>query len=172
MLKPNTIHTLHLLDGLKKLPDESVNMVITSPPYWNLRDYGKSTDAVWDGNPKCKHLFGKPIRRRKTGGGEKCLIAIHRKGIGHYDSKSRFCKKCGAWKGQLGLLPPRVAAACGFARQARDLVRSWPTSCEAASGKPRALRQNACRFVVLNHYNGARSGREQLTCAPTWGDQT
>jgi DNA modification methylase len=25
---------------LKTLPDESVNCVITSPPYWNLRDYG------------------------------------------------------------------------------------------------------------------------------------
>jgi len=28
------------LEELKKLPDESVNMCITSPPYWALRDYG------------------------------------------------------------------------------------------------------------------------------------
>lgn len=28
------------LQFLKKLPDESVNMVMTSPPYWGLRDYG------------------------------------------------------------------------------------------------------------------------------------
>jgi len=28
------------LEELKKLPDESVNMCITSPPYWTLRDYG------------------------------------------------------------------------------------------------------------------------------------
>lgn len=27
------------LKVLKKMPDESVDMVITSPPYWNLRDY-------------------------------------------------------------------------------------------------------------------------------------
>ena len=28
------------LQELKKLPDESVDCVITSPPYWALRDYG------------------------------------------------------------------------------------------------------------------------------------
>lgn len=28
------------LEELKKMPDESVNCVVTSPPYWNLRDYG------------------------------------------------------------------------------------------------------------------------------------
>lgn len=27
------------LEELKKLPDESIDCVITSPPYWNLRDY-------------------------------------------------------------------------------------------------------------------------------------
>ncbi|MCD6123995.1 site-specific DNA-methyltransferase [bacterium] len=30
----------HVLDVLKNLPDESVDCIITSPPYWNLRDYG------------------------------------------------------------------------------------------------------------------------------------
>lgn len=28
------------LEGMRELPDESVNSVITSPPYWGLRDYG------------------------------------------------------------------------------------------------------------------------------------
>jgi DNA modification methylase len=28
------------LTELRKLPDESVNMCVTSPPYWGLRDYG------------------------------------------------------------------------------------------------------------------------------------
>lgn len=27
-------------DVLKTLPDESVHCVVTSPPYWGLRDYG------------------------------------------------------------------------------------------------------------------------------------
>ncbi len=30
----------HVLDVLKDLPDESVDCIVTSPPYWGLRDYG------------------------------------------------------------------------------------------------------------------------------------
>lgn len=29
-----------VLDGLRSMPDESVHCTVTSPPYWNLRDYG------------------------------------------------------------------------------------------------------------------------------------
>ena len=30
----------NVLDKLKILENESVNCVVTSPPYWRLRDYG------------------------------------------------------------------------------------------------------------------------------------
>ena len=36
----NTIIQGHALNVLKTLPAESVNCCVTSPPYWNLRDYG------------------------------------------------------------------------------------------------------------------------------------
>lgn len=36
----NKIHNMNCLDGLKLLADNSVDMVITSPPYFKLRDYG------------------------------------------------------------------------------------------------------------------------------------
>lgn len=40
-------------DGLDSLPDGCVQTVITSPPYWGLRDYGTAT---WvDGDPACTH---------------------------------------------------------------------------------------------------------------------
>ena len=42
------------LDELKKLPDGSVDCVITSPPYYGLRSY-KGADTIWNGNPKCEH---------------------------------------------------------------------------------------------------------------------
>ena len=38
-LETNIIHTGDCFDVLPTLPDESVHMVMTSPPYWNLRDY-------------------------------------------------------------------------------------------------------------------------------------
>jgi DNA modification methylase len=40
MLDINKVHNINCLDGLKLLEDESIDMVITSPPYWGLRDYG------------------------------------------------------------------------------------------------------------------------------------
>ena len=36
----NTIHLTDALNGLKSLPDESVDCIVTSPPYWQMRDYG------------------------------------------------------------------------------------------------------------------------------------
>ena len=35
-----TIITADVLDGLATLPDNSVHVVVTSPPYWGLRNYG------------------------------------------------------------------------------------------------------------------------------------
>lgn len=36
----NKIIQINCLHGLDEMPDESVDCCITSPPYWNLRDYG------------------------------------------------------------------------------------------------------------------------------------
>ena len=38
-MQTNTIHTGDCLDVLEELPNKSVHSVMTSPPYWNLRDY-------------------------------------------------------------------------------------------------------------------------------------
>ena len=76
-MKPNTILQGDVLEKLKELPDESVDCIITSPPYWGLRDYGESTCKVWDGDETCEHLW----------------------------LDNNFCARCRAWKGQLGLEP-------------------------------------------------------------------
>ena len=41
-LELNKIHKGLALDVIKTFPDKSINCVITSPPYWMLRDYGFS----------------------------------------------------------------------------------------------------------------------------------
>tara|TARA_R100000808_G_scaffold18894_1_gene41267 strand:- start:1383 stop:2474 length:1092 start_codon:yes stop_codon:yes gene_type:complete len=42
------------IDKLKELDDQSVQCVVTSPPYWGLRDYGTAT---WEGGDEnCEHL--------------------------------------------------------------------------------------------------------------------
>lgn len=48
-----TIYHGDVLACLAALPEESVHCVVTSPPYWGLRDYGTGT---WDGgDPACDH---------------------------------------------------------------------------------------------------------------------
>ena len=42
-----------VFDNIKKLDDNSIDCVVTSPPYWGLRDYGT---AQWQGgDPNCDH---------------------------------------------------------------------------------------------------------------------
>jgi DNA modification methylase len=49
-----TLYVGDALDVLSGMPDTSVHCVVTSPPYWGLRDYGT---AQWvDGDPDCRHL--------------------------------------------------------------------------------------------------------------------
>ena len=46
MIEVNKIYSGHALEVLKTFEDESINMCITSPPYWGLRDY-KTNPVKW-----------------------------------------------------------------------------------------------------------------------------
>lgn len=43
---------INALDALKLLPDQSVQTCVTSPPYWNLRDYGNPDQIGLETSPK------------------------------------------------------------------------------------------------------------------------
>jgi DNA modification methylase len=47
----NTIKNMDCLEGLKALPDESVNCCVTSPPYFGLRDYGHENQMGLEETP-------------------------------------------------------------------------------------------------------------------------
>jgi len=85
------------------LTDTSIDCVMTSPPYWGLRDYG-TEPIIFDGAVECNHIWGEDIVKKQSGGtnnkiGNNCDDRIH------YESKTNFCSLCGAWLGQLGLEP-------------------------------------------------------------------
>jgi len=92
-----TIYQGHVLEVLKKLESESVHCVVTSPPYWSLRDY-KTEPQVWndfgtvctnclgsgyeggkgrdqcpecngEGRLKCRHDWGEELTAKQQGGG-------------------------------------------------------------------------------------------------------
>ncbi len=46
----------HVIDRLRDLPARSVQCVITSPPYWGLRDYGNGDDQI--GNERIPDCLG------------------------------------------------------------------------------------------------------------------
>jgi len=102
----NQIILGHALNVLPKLPAESVNCVICSPPYWGLRDYGIEP-VIWDGDKNCKHEWGNKIVIKSYGNvgthpnvGSQKIDAM--KGS---ENKGQFCQICGAWRGSLGLEP-------------------------------------------------------------------
>lgn len=58
----------HVLNVLAALPAESVQCVVTSPPYYGLRAYGTEAQ-VWGGDPECPHSETEPAAGRAMTGG-------------------------------------------------------------------------------------------------------
>jgi site-specific DNA-methyltransferase (adenine-specific) len=50
-MKTNKIYVGDSLELLKKLPDSSIDCVVTSPPYYNVRDYGVSGQIGLENHP-------------------------------------------------------------------------------------------------------------------------
>ena len=48
----NKIYNIDCLEGLRMLQDESVNCCVTSPPYFNLRDYGCNGQIGLENTPE------------------------------------------------------------------------------------------------------------------------
>ena len=114
MLKTNHIYQGHALEVLKTFPDESIDCVVTSPPYWALRDYG-TEPQIWDDILECEHEWeaaGKPStkfgtdKRGHTQDGTSTGKVVTRASTEDMKCRgSSFCIKCGAWFGKLGLEP-------------------------------------------------------------------
>lgn len=101
---------MDVLKALKQMKSESVSCVMTSPPYWALRDYGKEVETIWDEKERCEHNFIIETKKNpmdRGGKGQHDSSGI----VGKMGDKSQtivqngFCTKCNAWKGQLGLEP-------------------------------------------------------------------
>lgn len=102
----NTLYNIDCREGLSRLEDESIDCVIGSPPYWNLRDYNVE-GSIWDGDPECKHEFDQErIRKLDLQAGNLEFKRNWRElASNDKSSNGQFCLKCGEWKGCLGLEP-------------------------------------------------------------------
>jgi hypothetical protein len=89
---------------LTTLADESIQCVVTSPPYWGLRDYGT---GVWEGgDPACQHR-SPTMREGRNEDRDKLAGSAATNSYQLLLSQHRPCGKCGAVKkdAQLGLEP-------------------------------------------------------------------
>lgn len=86
-----TVHHGHVLDVLPTLEAESVQCVVTSPPYYGLRDYGTGT---WEGgSDECDHLA--PVGGGKVKGST-LVGSGNRDGYSADGQYRQSCGKCGA----------------------------------------------------------------------------
>jgi DNA modification methylase len=98
---------------LKQLEDESVQCVITSPPYWGLRDYGTAT---WEGgDPNCDHQIPEGERDPKNPQASSHVVRFNRD----------TCYKCGARRidSQIGLEPTPEAYVADLVEVFREVKR-------------------------------------------------
>jgi len=103
--EPNVIiYCGHALTELPALPPESVDCVMTSPPYWGLRTY-KTESQIW-GENHCEHEW-ESHNKKWHSGTNAGKVQLGDKGAFHNDfsNQSSFCLKCHAWRGELGLEP-------------------------------------------------------------------
>jgi modification methylase len=77
-----TSHRLHLGDGrdLSWIPDASVHLVVTSPPYWTLKEYARGNDQQMGHFQDYEHFLAeldrvwKECKRALVGGGRICCV--------------------------------------------------------------------------------------------------
>jgi DNA modification methylase len=119
-------------DVLRTLPDESVHCVVTSPPYWGLRDYG-IPPSVWGGDAACQHEWGEGLRRHKGGPHGNGLMREGGRSVVEAQASCKdiesgsFCRHCGAWRGAVGLEPTHqlyVDHAVEVFREVRRVLRA------------------------------------------------
>ncbi|KKM27101.1 hypothetical protein LCGC14_1578090 [marine sediment metagenome] len=132
------------LQQLKELPEKSINMCMTSPPYWALRDYGTDVETIWDGEEDCEHDWNSETKvwHGDRGKGKHKEVFTDLK---EQKSEHHFCSKCNAWKGQLGLEPT-------FDLYIKHL-------CDIFDEVKRVLRDDGTCWINLGDtYNAGRSG--------------
>lgn len=166
-----TLHCGDVLDVLRQMPEESVHCVVTSPPYWGLRDYGT---AEWDGgDERCDHKLESVVGRGDD---------FRERGESHgYDPGSNFanygdrnatasdfkhtCPKCGARRidSQLGLEATPdlyVAKMVEVFREVRRVLRSdgccWANWGDSYNGQG-ARSPNIQANGDLSYRGGGRS---------------
>jgi len=144
----NTVICGDTLTELKEFPSESINCVITSPPYWALRDYGLK-GQIWDGAEGCQHEWNNKLTKWHSDRGEGKRKEVFDDSFQVNGTQSSFCLKCSAWRGSLGLEPT-------FDLYIKHL-------CDIFDEIKRVLRKDGTCWVVIGDTYWNSAGRNDRT---------
>ncbi len=164
-----TLHQGNCIEIMRAMPPNSVQCVITSPPYWGLRKYKGNQDQIWGGDKDCQHIF--TLENRQTGqkhwnqGGQVIPNedrVVHNGGI----IQVGFCSLCGAWKGAFGLEPTPelyVQHTVEILREIRRVLRKdgtvfWNIGDSYVSGRG--------RWSSVAQTISGKQSEEQINCRP------
>ena len=133
-----------VIEQLKTLPGESVHCVVTSPPYWGLRDYGTGT---WEGGlTDCEH---RNLHGNQGQNGDRA----DRTFTGSQNFYKDKCLKCGA---------VRIDHQIGLEKTPQEYVAKMV----AVFGEVRrVLRNDGTCWVNMGdcYHNGDKGGYERTT---------
>lgn len=130
-------------EQLKQLSDQSVNCVVTSPPYWGLRDYGT---ASWDGGDlNCDHQ-GKPMAT-KANINRNCGTGNDVKNAEAREFFKDICGKCGA---------KRIDSQIGLEQEPEDFINELVSVFREVK---RVLRDDGTLWLNIgDSYSGSGKG--------------
>jgi site-specific DNA-methyltransferase (adenine-specific) len=156
----------HVLDVLPLLPERSVQVAVTSPPYFGTRRY-PIPPVWWGGDPGCDHTLGTYARIGKDGGTVSPKLAS--KGNDNFqnvaDAEEAFCTHCGAWLGQYGQEPALsmyVEHTTMWARELRRVLKDdgtlWLNIGDTYAGSGRGMMGDGTHSKEHGTKQGTNTG--------------
>lgn len=163
-----TLYTGDALETLRALPDSSVDTLVTSPPYYGLRDYG--TGAWIGGDPDCPHSVGRGTNIRQP----KNPHVAYPESVAHRGGDPQTCHRCGAIRHdrQYGLEP----TPAGYVDALREVFAEvwrvlrptgtvWLNLGDSYSTEPPGRSPHAMRSSTLNSRAAAETLRDSVIAA-------
>lgn len=170
---------------LRTLPSESVQCVVTSPPYLGLRSYG-TTPQIWGGDPAHLHVWDTVPSPGSRTSDTKPGPLQHAGNTGRERLMSDLCS-CGSWRGELGLEPEPsmfIDHLVTIFREVRRVLRSdglcfvnignsyWTRSAMRSGGNREQIKAMAGEIVMPSWAEHAAQGRARYSSGhPTLKDK-
>jgi site-specific DNA-methyltransferase (adenine-specific) len=162
----NLIYQENCLDTMARMPDNFIDCLVTSPPYYGLRSYG-TEPQIWGGNQNCDHIWGDALPYAKQDNRtleEKIAQGANVGSNQKFNNENttatsgQFCQ-CGAWLGELGLEPTFQL----YISHLLDVFREVR----------RVLKPTGTVWVNLgDSYNGSKVGNTEIYKHPNLANDT